>query len=125
MPEPTGSSTELLVYLSSRSDSSLLGAIFVDPKQTITDTIAQISEEIDNVPAKFAVHRHNGKVSVPVNKKQMGLRVIEHFKDNDAIVIVPLTSPYLNICNKEGIEHVRTSEAHCVMPHLTTITSDR
>ncbi|KAJ3043921.1 hypothetical protein HDV00_003961 [Rhizophlyctis rosea] len=80
---------ELLVYQSTRTDNALLGAIFVSSDQTISDTVAQISEEIDDVPPNFAVHRHNGSVSVPLNKKQMGLRTVDHFKTNDAIVLVP------------------------------------
>jgi hypothetical protein len=35
---------ELLVYLSTRSDDSLLGAIFVEQDQTIEQTIEQIKQ---------------------------------------------------------------------------------
>ncbi|KAG1226363.1 hypothetical protein G6F35_002952 [Rhizopus arrhizus] len=81
---------EVLIYLSARKDDSLLGSIY-SSNQSIESAIEQIKQEIDGLPDQFGVVRHNGKVSIPINPKQMSKKLFELFRsEEDVLVIVPL-----------------------------------
>ncbi|KAI8646324.1 hypothetical protein BD408DRAFT_440284 [Parasitella parasitica] len=70
---------EILVYLSSRQDENLHGSIFLQ-NQTIETAIEEIKKELDGLPETFTISRHNGKVSIPVNPKQMSKMLLDVFK---------------------------------------------
>ncbi|CEI88902.1 hypothetical protein G6F70_007406 [Rhizopus microsporus] len=81
---------EILVYLSARKDDSLLGSVYLKD-QSIESALEIIKQEIDGLPDKFGLVRHNGKVSIPINPKQMNKRLFELFRtEEDALIIVQL-----------------------------------
>ncbi|KAJ2496891.1 hypothetical protein GGH96_005498 [Coemansia sp. RSA 1972] len=87
----TVSERELLVYFGQFDDSNLLGSVFIDPQtQKITDLGSRIRDELDGVPADFALARYNGKQTVPVSAKQEAFSVGQVFRgDDDSVVIRP------------------------------------
>ena len=91
---PSASSSpekEMLVYLGTRADDKLLGAIFIDSQSTIEDVIQQINEELDDIPQQFTISRHNGSLAIPISKKQWSKKTLVHFRDEqDAIIVVPV-----------------------------------
>ncbi|KAI9358124.1 ankyrin repeat-containing domain protein [Pilaira anomala] len=81
---------EVLVYLSAREDANLLGSVFLK-NETIEEAIKQIKEEIDGLPENFNISRHNGKVNIPINSKQMNKRLLDIFRsENDVLIVIPL-----------------------------------
>lgn len=49
-----------------------------------------IKKEIDGLPDNFNIARHNGKVNIPINPKQMSKRLLDIFRsENDVLVIIP------------------------------------
>ncbi|KAH8549553.1 hypothetical protein BGW37DRAFT_429166 [Umbelopsis sp. PMI_123] len=89
--EPSSPEKEMLVYWNARLDDNLLGAIFIDNQSTIEDVIKQIKEELDDIPDQFTISRHNGKLAIPISKKQWTKKTLAHFRDEqDAIIVVPL-----------------------------------
>ncbi|CAO3600309.1 unnamed protein product [Absidia cylindrospora] len=80
---------EILVYMGSRSDEAIIGSVYVknEELETIVD---QLKEELDGLPEEFTLARHNGKMNIPINKKQMSRRLLDIFRsDDDVLVIVP------------------------------------
>ncbi|KAI8393598.1 uncharacterized protein BYT42DRAFT_12692 [Radiomyces spectabilis] len=89
---PLETEKEILVYLGSRSDENILGSIFLK-NQTIDAVIDQMKEELDNVPSSFSIARHNGKMAIPINSKQMNKKLLDLFRsDDDVLVIIPSSS---------------------------------
>ncbi|KAJ2369744.1 hypothetical protein H4S01_000813 [Coemansia sp. RSA 2610] len=82
---------EFLVYLEQVGDNDLLGSVFIDARlHTVTDLAARIRDELDGVPADFALARYNGKQTVPVSGKQESFSVDQVFRgDDDAVVLKP------------------------------------
>ncbi|KAG2210583.1 hypothetical protein INT47_002525 [Mucor saturninus] len=81
---------EVLIYLSSREDANLLGSVYLK-NETIETAIENIKEEIGGLPENFSIARHNGKVSIPINPKQMSKRLLDIFRsENDVLVVIPL-----------------------------------
>lgn len=88
---PSSPEKEVLVYLGTRADDKLLGAIFIDSQSTIADVIQQINEELDDIPQHFTISRHNGSLAIPISKKQWTKNTLVHFRDEqDAIIVVPV-----------------------------------
>lgn len=80
----------MLIYLSSREDANLLGSVYLK-NETIETAIENIKEEIGGLPENFSIARHNGKVNIPINPKQMSKRLLDIFRsENDVLVVVPL-----------------------------------
>ncbi|KND03736.1 uncharacterized protein SPPG_01194 [Spizellomyces punctatus DAOM BR117] len=84
---------ELLVYRSTRDESNLLGAIFVPSSSTLSDTVTQIKNEIDDIASEFTLRRHTGTHSIPINSKQMQARTLQHFHGNDDAVVILYSEP--------------------------------
>ncbi|KAG2235462.1 ankyrin repeat-containing domain protein [Thamnidium elegans] len=81
---------EVLVYLSAREDANLLGSVYLK-NETIEEAITHIKEEIDGLPENFSISRHNGKVNIPINPKQMSKRLLDLFRsENDVLVAIPI-----------------------------------
>ncbi|CAO0789290.1 unnamed protein product [Mucor circinelloides] len=78
---------EVLVYLSHRQDDTLLGSVYLK-NQSIETAIEDIKKELDGLPDAFTVSRHNGKVSIPINPKQMSKRLLDIFRNEDDVLIV-------------------------------------
>lgn len=86
-PSASTEEREVLVYLDAREDSKLLGSVFLK-NETIEAAIKDIREEIDGLPENFTVSRHNGKVSIPINPKQMSKRLLDIFRGEDDVLVV-------------------------------------
>ncbi|KAL0142430.1 hypothetical protein V8B55DRAFT_1497946 [Mucor lusitanicus] len=84
---PAVEEREVLVYLSSRQDDSLLGSVYLQ-NQSIEAAIEDIKKELDGLPDTFTVSRHNGKVSIPINPKQMSKRLLDIFRNEDDVLII-------------------------------------
>jgi hypothetical protein len=86
--ESSSPEKELLVYLGTRTDENLLGAIFIENQSTIEDVIKQINEELDDIPQEFTISRHNGSLAIPISKKQWTKKTLVHFRDEQDAIIV-------------------------------------
>ncbi|KAG1460545.1 hypothetical protein G6F56_005925 [Rhizopus delemar] len=85
----TSEEKEILVYLSARKEDCLLGSVYLS-NQSIERVIEEIKNEIDGLPDNFGVVRHNGKVSIPINQKQMSKNLFELFRSvEDVLIVVP------------------------------------
>ncbi|KAL9550806.1 hypothetical protein MBANPS3_004550 [Mucor bainieri] len=84
---PAAEEREVLVYLSNRQDDSLLGSVYLQ-NQSIETAIEDIKKELDGLPDAFTVSRHNGKVSIPINPKQMSKRLLDIFRNEEDVLIV-------------------------------------
>ncbi|KAG0175239.1 Ankyrin repeat domain-containing protein 40 [Apophysomyces sp. BC1034] len=81
---------EILVYLSTRADEQLLGSVFLN-NEPMEVTMEHIREELDGLPSNFTLARHNGKISIPINAKQMNKRLLDLFRgEDDVLVIIPV-----------------------------------
>ncbi|KAI9473946.1 MAG: hypothetical protein EXX96DRAFT_579952 [Benjaminiella poitrasii] len=80
---------EVLIYLSSRQDENLLGSVYLK-NEPVEDAIKDIKNEIDGLPENFNISRHNGKISIPINTKQMSKNLLDIFRgDDDVLLIIP------------------------------------
>ncbi|KAG2214216.1 hypothetical protein INT46_010451 [Mucor plumbeus] len=84
---PAVEEREVLVYLSNRQDENLLGSVYLQ-NQSIETAIEDIKKELDGLPDTFTISRHNGKVSIPVNPKQMSKRLLDIFRNEDDVLVV-------------------------------------
>ncbi|CAO3634602.1 unnamed protein product [Mucor hiemalis] len=83
----TSEEREVLIYLDTRDDNNLLGSVYLK-NETIETAIKDIKEEIDGLPENFTVSRHNGKVCIPINPKQMSKRLLDIFRGDDDVLVV-------------------------------------
>ncbi|KAI7858775.1 ankyrin repeat-containing domain protein [Circinella umbellata] len=80
---------EILVYLKSRSDETILGSVFLK-NESIESSMNAVRQELDGLPKDFSLARNNGKVTIPINTKQMDKRLLDIFRgDDDVLIIVP------------------------------------
>ncbi|OBZ87536.1 Ankyrin repeat domain-containing protein 40 [Choanephora cucurbitarum] len=88
-PSVSHQEKEVLVYLSKREDENILGSVFLR-NESIEKAVEAIKEELDGLPENFTLARHNGKISIPINTKQMSKQLLDIFRgEEDALVIVP------------------------------------
>ncbi|KAI7862477.1 hypothetical protein BDF14DRAFT_1855201 [Spinellus fusiger] len=78
---------EIFVYLSTRSNETLLGSVYVE-NDTLAAVVEQMKEELDGLPAEFSIARHNGMMSIPISSKQMNKRLLDMFRSKQDIVVV-------------------------------------
>lgn len=80
---------EILVYLGSRSDDSIMGSVFLK-NESIDASVASIKQELDGLPENFGLARNNGKVTIPISAKQMEKPLLDIFRgEDDVLVIIP------------------------------------
>ncbi|KAI9488174.1 hypothetical protein BDB00DRAFT_849588 [Zychaea mexicana] len=80
---------EILVYLGSKMDENIVGSVFLK-NESIESSVKAIQEELDGLPENFSLARNNGKVTIPINTKQMDKRLLDIFRgDQDVLVVVP------------------------------------
>ncbi|KAI8335977.1 hypothetical protein BC941DRAFT_429925 [Chlamydoabsidia padenii] len=85
---------EMLVYLGTKSDETILGSVYLKNEE-MTLIVTQLEEELDDLPPTFTLARHNGKVCIPINSKQMKKFLLDIFRggdDDNVLVVVPSSS---------------------------------
>ncbi|KAI9013009.1 hypothetical protein BC832DRAFT_548566 [Gaertneriomyces semiglobifer] len=82
---PTMPSQKLRVFC----QNAILGAILVQPTDTISKTITQLHYELElDIPLqRIAVWRNDGKYDVPVKRRQWDQMTLSHWAPSDAIVV--------------------------------------
>jgi hypothetical protein len=46
---------------------------------------------LDGLPETFNVSRHNGKINIPINPKQLSKRLLDIFRgEDDVLVVIPV-----------------------------------
>ncbi|KAJ8652445.1 hypothetical protein O0I10_011912 [Lichtheimia ornata] len=80
---------EILVYLGNRNDESIMGSVFLK-NESIDASLASIKQELDGLPENFVLGRNNGKMTIPINSKQMDKPLLDIFRgEEDVLVIIP------------------------------------
>lgn len=100
---------EILVYLGNRNDESIMGSVFLK-NESIDASLASIKQvrvcislarwiwctyhcmyqELDGLPENFVLGRNNGKMTIPINSKQMDKPLLDIFRgEDDVLVIIP------------------------------------
>ncbi|KAI7876025.1 ankyrin [Lichtheimia hyalospora FSU 10163] len=89
MKPSTVEEREILVYLGKRNDESIMGSVFLK-NESIDASVASIKQELDGLPNNFGLARNNGKMTIPINSKQMDKPLLDIFRgEDDVLVIIP------------------------------------
>jgi hypothetical protein len=75
---------QVLVFVSSTTQSNLKGAVFINPTTTLSDLKAIIVEELDEIPEIFGIARVYDEFVVPITAKQMGHNAFMHLSHKTA-----------------------------------------
>ncbi|CAO3615695.1 unnamed protein product [Cunninghamella blakesleeana] len=83
---------EILVYLKTKSDDAILGSVYLK-NEPLNNIIQSLKNELDDLPENFTIARNNGKLTIPINSKQMSKNLLDIFRgDDDVLIIVPASS---------------------------------
>lgn len=70
---------QILVFVSSKVQSNLKGAVFINHKTTLGELKVLISHDLEGIPQAFDIARVYGDFVVPMTSKQMNQNAYTHF----------------------------------------------